>query len=343
MEPQLIKRLLHSRVAHLRRNTFSYESLDRPQAIQTDMIVTPEGPVQRRRIILTAHGCSVATCSMCPLPDEAVPASVAVTLDNWLTQIRAGISPDEDIHTLTLFHNGNFFADREVPPAWRKEILSFVGTTRVKELVVECLPQYLTDARLDEASHTLNGVKLVVAIGLQSSSELVREFCISTTCLENTFQKAIARLHARGFDAQVFLMFHPAFLRIEESVHDLRASIRYAKTCGSVPIVCPMRIAPNTLVADLADRGLYQVPNLWHLYDALTGVGHVRVATSLLAVELGDERYGADPLREAFAELNRAGTLPPITHQSRPTRIHPVEPVRAEVMGRIVSYLQGIS
>ncbi len=331
MDEKLIKRLLLARVFALRRNQFTYASLNEPQSVTTDTIQTPEGPRTRRRIVLTAHGCSVATCTMCPLPDEAVDKAIPVTLDHWLVQLRAGLKWDEDIHTLTLFHNGNFFADREVPSEWRRVILDWVAHSRVHELVVESLPQYLTEQRLGEAREALGpSVKLTVAIGLQSSSELVRELCIASTCLEDSFKRAVALLRAQGDEVQAFLMFHPPFLTIEESIWDLRESIRYCHAVGVTPTICPMRIAPNTVVADLAAKGLYEAPALFDLCEALLHIDNVRVAASLLPPD-GDP-FLLGPLHQ----LNRTGMSRVLVSSSRKW----TEPKREQVLDRIERYLK---
>ena len=334
MEPQLIKKLLLAKVFELRKNQFTYDSLDRPQSVQNDYIRTKDGPRLRCRIILTAHGCSVATCTMCPLPDEAVDGAIPVTLDNWLNQIRGALHGCPSISTLTLFHNGNFFADREVPKEWRTAIFDYLRGTYVEELVVECLPQYLTEERLKHARKCLGPIRLNVAIGLQSSSRLVRELCISSTCLEDTFQDAVRRLHAQGDEAQAFLMFHPPFLTIEESMWDLRESIKYVQAARVTPTICPMRIAPNTVVADLASKGLYEAPNLWYLYEVLNGFSGVRVAASLLQDSL------PAMLRDAFERLNRWGELPRIEWMGSGKR--PVQPSEFAILSRIEHYLKMI-
>ena len=331
MDEKLIKRLLLARVFALRRNDFRYDSLDRPQSVQDDIIQTPEGPRKRRRVVLTAHGCSVATCSMCPLPDEAVDGRTPVTLDHWMSQLRGALYDcPADLHTLTLLHNGNFFADREVPPEWRDEIYRFLRTTPIKEFVVESLPQYLTTERRLVARHGLERIKLVVAIGLQSSSRLVRELCITSTCKDDTFQEAVQMLKAQGDDVQVFLLFHPPFLTIEESIWDLRASIRYCQALGVTPTICSMRIAPNTVVADLAAKGLYQAPTLFNLAEALLHIENVRVAASLLPPD-ADPRWTAP-----FHELNQTGKMRLLVSSARPW----TEPKREDVLQRIEGYLK---
>ncbi len=333
MNETAIKRLLLAKVFALRKNEFTYSSLDQPQSVQDGTIQTPDGPRLRRRVVLTAHGCSVATCTMCPLPDEAVDAKVSVTLDHWMAQLGAALDDcPADLHTLTLFHNGNWFADREVSPDWRAAVYTYLRrATPVRELVIESLPQYLTPARLAHARTFLGpDIKLTVAIGLQSSSELVRELCISSTCLEDTFADAVKRLQAQGDDAQVFLMFKPPFLTVEESIWDLRESIRYVHACGATPTVCPMRIAPHTVVADLAARGLYEAPTLFDLCEALVHIDNVRVAASLLPTD-------GDPfLLPAIHELNRTGKSRMLVSSSRKW----VEPSRPAILERIEHYLR---
>lgn len=335
-----LKRLLLARVFELRRNQFTYESLDKAQSVQDDMITVDGAQVKRRRVVLTAHGCKVATCTMCPLPDEAVSPKISVTLDHWLAQIKAAIGPEDDIHTLTLFHNGNYFSEREVPSVWRMAIHDYLRTqTRIKHLVVESLPQYIKDDVMFETAMSLRvgrsdgGIKLIVAIGLQSSSELVRELCIASTCLDDSFQRAIKSLRDFGFDAQVFLMFHPPFLSIEESVHDLRESIRYCHSFGVTPTICPMRIASHTVVDDLAKRDLYQAPDLWDLYDALHEMEPVRVAASLFPKDADSG------VLTAFDMLNHTGKLIGIKPSPPHKRHEPVEPRREVVLGRIRHYL----
>lgn len=328
-----IKRLLLSRVFQLRKNQFTYDSLDKPQSAQTDTITTSEGEQLRRRVTLTAHGCKVATCTMCPLPDEAVSPSVNVTLNHWMNQITDSIKPDELIHTFTLFHNGNFFNDKEVPDSWRNAIYDYLHTTQIKEFVVESLPQYITPERIASAKSRLGKIKLVVAIGLQSSSELVRELCIASTCLGDTFERAIKLLHANAYDAQVFVMFKPAFLTTQESMYDLQESVKYCHSLGVIPTVCPMRIAPHTVVADLAECGKYEVPDLWDLYDALSHMGKVRVAASLFPND-------ADPaVIAAFRHLNTTGTLLKVPPSHSHVTLVPTKPTRENVLERMKAYL----
>ncbi len=332
-----LKRLLLARVFALRRNQFTYESLDKPQSVQDDTILVDGEYVKRRRVTLTAHGCKVATCTMCPLPDEAVSPKTPVTLEHWMAQIKGAIGPDDDIHTLTLFHNGNYFNEREVPSTWRMVIHDYLRTqTRIKHFVVESLPQYINDRVMFETSLGLRvgredgGIKLIVAIGLQSSNELVRELCIASTCLGDSFERAVKSLRDFGFDAQVFLMFGAAFLTTEEAAHDLQESIEYCQSLDITPTICPLQVAPNTLVADLVACGLYEPPTLFNLLMVMRWViKPVRIAISLLGNE--------DPaLLEEVRHINLTG----YHERPSPMRLFKVRrPERADVLERIRHYL----
>lgn len=334
MEPQQLRRLLRARVQALRCESLQFKSLDEPQSVATDTILTAKGYRQRRRVVLTAHGCLPASCAMCPLPNESVPRDIPVTLANWMNQLRLAVNPQDDLHTLTLFHNGNFFSDHEIPDSWRSEIYKFLRGTRIRELVVESLPQYLTPERLNAARVHLGDIRLTVAIGLQSASELVREVCIGSPCRRDSLENAVQLLHRQGAGVQVFLLYHPPFLTLEEAMHDLQESIRYVHALSLLPTVCPMRVAPHTVVGDLAASGHYVAANLWHLYDALNGISHVRIAASLL------RRDEDSTLLDAFAALNRTGSLPVLNRPTSPPLLnpHPADP--REVYSRIEGYLR---
>ncbi len=334
MEPRLLKRLLHARARSLRCNRLVFRSLDEPQSAETDTILTGEGERLRRRIVLAAHGCQRAACTMCPWPDECVPIDTPVSLESIMNQLRSALGVDEEIHTLTLFHNGNFFSDREMSAEFRTEIFTYLRTTRIQELVVESLPSTLTQKRLEAARSELGEIRLVVAMGLQSSSKTVRELCVNAPGRIREFENAVGLLRRQGDEARVFLLFHPPFLTIAESIFDLRKSIEYVHGFGVHPTVCPLHVAPHTVVYDLAMRGLYTPAHPLYLYDALRGLSNVRVAASILSESEDSAVNGA------FGTLNGTGRLPHIDRPTMPPVIEPSpfdETIVRERIGRYLS------
>jgi radical SAM enzyme (TIGR01210 family) len=228
---------------------------------------------------------------MCPLPDEAVPASVAVHTDNWLRQLEYALPQGTHADILTLFHNGNFFSDREVPPQRREAVYAWLRGTPVTTLVVESLPQFVTDARLADARRMLRADQRIdVAIGLQSTDSFLRETVLASTCSEQGFMTAVAALAAHGYGRQVFLMHQMPFLTAQESSVALAQSVKVLMDRYAIadPILCPLRIAPATVAHELHGQGRLPLPSLWHLVDVLVHLrthvsgSRARVAASLL-------------------------------------------------------------
>lgn len=68
-----------------------------------------------------------------------------------------------------------FFAPHEVPRAVQLEITRLVVESGLRRLVVESLPQFITDRVLGPIVRALGDVQLEIGIGLQSADDLVRE------------------------------------------------------------------------------------------------------------------------------------------------------------------------
>ena len=71
-----LKRKIGYVVSSLRKDDYSFKNINAPSSVNIDDIVEDGCQLKRRRIVLNSHGCSVATCTMCPLPDESVPVEV---------------------------------------------------------------------------------------------------------------------------------------------------------------------------------------------------------------------------------------------------------------------------
>lgn len=292
LQHQLIRR-----VHRLRDNRFSYLSLDVPQSVSFDEVPGVHGLQRRCRVVLTAHGCQVATCTMCPLPDEAVPSTTPVTTDNWLRQLKHALPDGVHADIFTLFHNGNFFSDREVSVQTREAVYTWLRETPVKTLVVESLPQFVTEDKLEQAwRHLRTDQRIEVAIGLQSTDAFLRETVLASTCSEQGFASALKALRSKGYGVQVFLMHQMPFLTVQEASVALVNSVQVLRSQHAVvdPILCPLRIAPATVAHELYQQGQLQLASMWELADVLAHIraivpgSRARVAVSLLQASTQD-------------------------------------------------------
>jgi archaeosine synthase beta-subunit len=244
-----------------------------PQSIEDDFYILDATPLKRRRVLLKTRGCSTPTCTMCPLPNEALLEQNLPSSAELIQQVRVALADLGGSQMLTLYNNGNFFADKEISPEARQGIYRECAASSLQAVMVESLPQFMTDEKLREASQLLNGKKLVVAIGLQSANSMVRELCINTICTQEAFESATKRMKNYDIRAKFFLMVKPPFLDEKEGIEDAIFSVSYLAEQGIYdPILCPLRVSPNTVVASLAKQGLYRPPNLWSVIKIVKAV-----------------------------------------------------------------------
>lgn len=271
---QALRRRLTQLSRSLRRSTISLSAdLTMPQSVGDDRVFFEQSILCRKRIVLLAPRCVTATCTMCPLPNEAIdPKRQTITSDNLIRQFEASFKEDaiDNYQIITVYNNGNFFSDQEISPEVRQHIYKRIRDSHSSILIVESLPQFISDKKISEAKRYLGNKQLVAAIGLQSSNDLIRELAVNTTCTKPAFEKAFRLLRDNGYSAQVFLMIKPPFLTENEAIIDAVSSIQYLSSLGiDDPVLCATRIAPNTTLKLIYDTCRFRTPWLWSILEIL--------------------------------------------------------------------------
>ena len=318
------RKVLIQRALSLRQGA-SYPNfpLNIPASLSWDHIQTPNRQLTRCRIVLAAHGCSVATCTMCALALDAVSPARAVTDDDWCAQLQHACTPEQEVDIITLYHNGNFFANQEVSLARRAMVYRWFSSLQATTLVVESLPQFITREAIEQAHmHLRADQHLEVAIGLQSTDDFLREHVVASTCRMGHFINATQILRAHGDEVQVFLMFQLPFLTVQESAHSLLQSLQELYTHHQVrhPTICPLRIAPRTVAYELHRQGSLDEPSNWHLMDLLMHLHkqcpeiRPRVAVSLMAGDDGVLKawFTKYSMEHPMETLERSVNAPPV-------------------------------
>ncbi|MFJ5733966.1 radical SAM protein [Streptomyces microflavus] len=262
-----------------------------PRFIDYDKIRLPSGElVGRKKVIVMSGGCSVPTCTMCPFTnfnnyghdDETSRESLLDQVSRTLT--RSEGEPAYEV--LSLYNDGSFFAPREIPRNVQVEIARLVAAAGVKRLVVESLPQFVTEQVLGPFVEALEGVRLEIGIGLQSADELVRETLVNTRISQKSFERALSVMAGHGVDPKIYLMVKPPFLSEGEAVSDVVASVDYLTGLGVRGMtLCPTRVSPHTVAWELWQAGQYTPPNLWTVVEAVRLV-HERLAVRVACVNL---------------------------------------------------------
>lgn len=269
---------LRSRLIELSRQGRRYTipasvDINRPQSARSDTVTLDNETLTRRRIVLITRGCSVATCTMCPLPGEAVdPARREIVSQNLMAQFDTAFRPeDRQNHQLvTVYNNGNFFDDHEIPSDVRKYIYQQIAPSGAKILSVESLPQFINQSRIEEIRQHLGDKKIMVSIGLQSADDTIRELAIDSTCTRPAFENAVKLLKEVGGIVQPFLMIKPPFVTEVEAINDAVSSVKYLYSLGiSDSILCSTRVAPHTVLKTVHEKGMFSSPWIWSVVEVL--------------------------------------------------------------------------
>lgn len=256
-----------------------------PRFVDYDKIRLSDGSqVGRKKVILMSDGCSVPTCTMCPFTNENnygrghSAGDLLARVQDMLS--RSAEEPDYEV--LSLYNDGSFFAPREIPREVQADIARLVAASGVKRLVVESLPQFITEQALAPFAHALGPVRLEIGIGLQSADDLVREVLVNTRISRVSFERALAVMGRYGAEPKVYLMVKPPFLTDGEAVTDVLDSAAYLTGLGVRGVtLCPTRVSRNTVAWELWNAGLYAPPNLWTVVEVIRKIREdmaVRVA-----------------------------------------------------------------
>jgi len=271
----------------IRRNRIQIGTLDNPFSVLDYEFYEGGRTYKRKKIILAARGCTAATCTMCPIPNEAYYGlNLNFTPNDFLLQYNSSFAtePIDSYQLISVYNSGNWFANKEIPPAARQGIYHTIARSRCEGIMVESLPQFITPQAIAEAKAHLGDKRLIVGIGLQSADDFIRNVCINTTCTKEQFERASHLLWENGYTAKVYLMIKPPFLTEREAVTETVQSIQYVTALGYEDVsICPTRIAPYTVVAELAKRGMYTPPSLWTTIDILNQVGSDSLARARVA------------------------------------------------------------
>jgi archaeosine synthase beta-subunit len=262
-----------------------------PRFVDFDVIRLPNGRVVgRKKVIVMSGGCSVPTCTMCPFTNENnYGLDSGTSREGLLEQVQRVLvrTVDEPAYeVLSLYNDGSFFAPREIPRDVQVEIARLVAAAGVRRLVVESLPQFVTESVLRPFVEALGEVRLEVGIGLQSANVLVRETLVNTRISRVSFERALKVMAGLRVAPKIYLMVKPPFLTDGEAVTDVVESVTYLTGLGVRGMtLCPTRVSRNTVAWELWQAGQYTPPNLWTVVEAIRRV-HERLAVRVACVNL---------------------------------------------------------
>jgi radical SAM enzyme (TIGR01210 family) len=169
-----------------------------------------------------------------------------------------------------IFTSGSFFDPAEVPPTFLAEV---AGAFRGKLVIAETRPEFITPdtlcpfiEQLDDGSWK---TPLYCAIGLETSSDTIREKSINKGFCFADFRDAAKRAHSAGAGVKAYLLFKPLFLTEGEAVADMKRSFADTLPYAEMFSMNPCTVQRNTELEYYWKRGAYRPPYLWSVLSLL--------------------------------------------------------------------------
>ena len=250
------------------RQKVKFNPPEKPTAVWTGKDLLDGKQISSLTIIFQTSGCAWNNCTMCGYVYDS--AQKPPSHDDLMKQYGYALSRCRDEEFIVkIFTSGSFLDDCEIAPATRKEMLARLGTdNRVKKVIAETRPEYVTQDKVSESIAAL-GKRFEVAIGLETSNDIIRKDCINKGFLFSDFVRASEVAGQEGATVKAYLLLKPPFLSEGVAISDLISSINDAAPYAETISVNLCNVQKGTLVDEMFERGDYRPPWLWSAVEVL--------------------------------------------------------------------------
>ena len=224
-------------------------------------------------IILPTVGCRWRRCNMCSYFDDS-PSDASIDIFGIFVE-EFNNAYDDEIRKVKLFTSGSFLDPKEVNPDCAKKIISFLSEKGISEVTLESRPEYVEEDYLKELMGN-NDLQIEVAIGLESSNNMILQHSINKGFTFEDFLSASDILKRLGIKNKAYLMIKPPFLTEKEAIHDAINSAKSIENIADVISFNPMTVHKNTLVEYLWNKGEYSPPWGWSILEILKETAKLR-------------------------------------------------------------------
>ncbi len=250
------------------RQKIKFNPPDRPTSVWIGKDILDGKPITALTVIFQTTGCRWSGCTMCGYVYDS--ARKAPSHEDLLKQLEHAMSRCRDEEFIVkIFTSGSFLDDSELPSETRKEILSRLGSNpHVKKVIAETRPEYVTRDQVAECAAVL-GKKFEVAIGLETSNDMIRKDCINKGFMFVDFVRAGEIAGWESVTVKAYLLLKPPFLSEGAAINDIIRSINdSAQYAGTISVnLC--NVQKGTLVEEMFERGDYRPPWLWSAVEVL--------------------------------------------------------------------------
>ena len=236
--------------------------------------------VKQAVVMLPGAGCAWAKksggCHMCGFSGATRKYSRGIHLP--LALFKLLISRAKNLlstsDVVAVYNGGSFFNPDELSEALPEWLCGNIAKLAdVKELFVESRPEYIQEEQIRSLVSILGGKTLKVGIGLECSTDTIRQHCVHKGFSKAQYKRAVDILKVNGASVLTYVLLKPPFLTEKESIDEAVATIEYAFASGSTEVALESAfVQPNTFVSKLYEAGEFQPPWLWSIIEVLQKV-----------------------------------------------------------------------
>lgn len=265
----------------------------------------------RLMIVLKTKGCEYARrtggCAVCGFLNHA---NQDITSKEIIHQVdfclgTLDLSAVEEIDILTL---GSFLNDSEVDIETRLAIMKRLSQIHhVRRISIESRAEYVTIDKIKILKQALGENKILeFGIGLESSSDYLRNTVIKKGLSRQSFEATIAKVNKAGAHLLTYLLVKPPHVSEKEAITDAVQSAAYVfRTAGKYGVPArvafePVFICENTYLEKLYQQAKYRLLNLWSVLEVIKKTHHM----GCIFVGLSDENLSMDRMPYSCSKCN---------------------------------------
>ena len=226
-------------------------------------------------MILLAGGCRWGRCRMCGyhhVRDSAVDEAARLkSLQSQLAWVSDNL-PLDKADLIKVYTSGSVLDHCEVPTAFLEDLCRIAAG---KTLLFETRPEFVEEEVIGRCIDSLKGEQedpvLYVAIGLETTSDAVRDYSIRKGFSWADFRDAASRARRAGAGVKAYLLHKPLFLTERQALDDMHRSIQEVLPYADLISLNPATVQKGTDMERFWRQGAYRPAYLWSVLSVLLG------------------------------------------------------------------------
>lgn len=198
---------------------------------------------------------------------------------------RAG---DMEEFMLKIFTSGSFFDEKEIAPQVRQSLLSRLDRdNRIPKVLAETRPEFVTDEVMEECAKIMSSTKFEIAVGLETSSDIIRKDSINKGFTFADFVRASETAKKHGITTKAYLLLKPPFITEKEAMDDIIQSVNDAAKYSDTISINLCNVQRGTFVESLWLKGQYRSPWLWSIVEIIKKAKPANPHTDIMSDPVG--------------------------------------------------------